>query len=341
MRSNRMAYPALAISVLLGLAACGGGDRPEVSLGADDTRVPVPPYYGLYAFDHGELVRLDGSAAWERQTWNDRDDLSPQTNFVIFSRAVMTDSSGLSDMIQLRRVAHLRSDVSADGRVVPQQDRWDTPDLASYQVPLSYRPVAGRPDMVVAEPAQPLSPGLYALHLNGRSQDVTSRIGIRWPEVQQAQYMAANCVDRYPTGYKTCAEADANPPQSSGQVSVVPLGQTTSELSAPAGNSVVAVPAAPVAGSNMVVRGLTSTKGSIAGGPTLVIEGDVINQSSTASMMPPLYANILDAQGTVLQKVAIEGIPPMTLAPGNSYHFRSEVLNPPPAAVRVRVTPGA
>src|SRR5437868_4199584 len=103
MRANRMAYPALAICVLLGLAACGG-DRPEVSLGADDTRVPVPQYYGIYALDHGELVRLDGSAAWERQTWKDRNNLSPQTTFVIFSRAVMADSGALGDMIQLRRV---------------------------------------------------------------------------------------------------------------------------------------------------------------------------------------------------------------------------------------------
>jgi hypothetical protein len=43
----------------------------------------------------------------------------------------------------------------------------------------------------------------------------------------------------------------------------------------------------------------------------------------------------------VLQHVALEGIPPTTLAPGDSYHFRSEVPDPPPDAVKVRVTPGA
>jgi hypothetical protein len=72
-----------------------------------------------------------------------------------------------------------------------------------------------------------------------------------------------------------------------------------------------------------------------------LIEGNVINRSSTPRQLPQLYANILDAQGTVLQHLAIEGIPPTTLAPGDSYHFHSEVVDPPPTAVKVRVTPGA
>ena len=89
-----------------------------------------------------------------------------------------------------------------------------------------------------------------------------------------------------------------------------------------------------------MVRNLTSSRSTGASGVALLIEGNVINQSGRARPLPQLYANILNTQGVVLQHVALEGIPPTTLAPGDSYHFRSQVLNPPANAVRVRVTPG-
>jgi hypothetical protein len=465
---------------LLALSACSGSDQPTVAVaGGGDVQVPVPANYGLYAFDDGAMVRLDGDPQWERQTWSERNNLSPRTEFVVFNRAVMTDQGSLGQLVLLRRVARLRNEVSATGVVTPAGNRWVVPDMGSYAVPLNFRPVAARPDMVVADPIGDLPPGLYALQLHDSGQTIDSRLGIRWPDLSQASYVANNCVDRYPDGYRSCADSDAamqngqtaaasaqppaappagdaagdqaaqaggQPPSPAGapppaaggqpangtgfqqpgsgqpgsgqpafgqsgsgqpgpgQVAVAPLGgagaaavpplggtgstpvaplggtgntapppppPTSTSTSTPtspampaatppatpaAASAPPAAPAAPAAapaptapataaaapaGGDIVVRNLVSSRSTGAGGAALLIEGNVINQSGTARPLPQLYANILNAQGVVLQHVALEGIPPTTLAPGDSYHFRSEVPDPPPDAVKVRVTPGA
>jgi hypothetical protein len=93
--------------------------------------------------------------------------------------------------------------------------------------------------------------------------------------------------------------------------------------------------------ANLSIKDLRSSRSADAGGaPTLVVEGDIVNTSSALRTVPPqLGLSLLGADGTVLQTVAIANLPPAVLAPGDSFHFRSVVTNPPADAVRVRVTP--
>jgi|SRR5579872_490482 len=336
MRCARGIPQSLAACSFLALVACGSS-QPQVNLG-NESSLPIPPTYGLYAYDGDQLIRLDGDSNWERSTWSSRSDLPPKVEFVVFSRSLTTDPTPLQKLIELRRVAHVRNDVSGNGNVVPaQNNRWAAPNLPDYQVALNFTPVPGHSDMVVAAPSDPLAQGLYSFSLAARPQPLDSRVGIGWSDVDQNQYAEAHCVDSYPGGYRLCAESDAraNDP-AAGMIANQPAANQ------PAAMTVAAVPAPGTNASvaNLTVMNLRSSRSFVAGSRTLVVEGNLVNTSSALRTVPPqLVLSLLGADGTVLQTVAIADLPPAVLAPGDSYHFRSEVTDPPADAVRVRVTP--
>jgi hypothetical protein len=331
MHRARRVHPLLATCSFLVIAACGSS-QPQLNLG-NQSSLPIPPNYGLYAYDGDQLIRLDGDSNWERSTWSNRSDLPPKVEFVVFNRSLTTDPTPLQDVIELRRVAHVRNDVNGNGNVVPaQNNRWAAPDLPVYRVALNFTPVPGHSDMVVAEPSDPLAQGLYSFSLQTRSQPLDTRVGIGWSDVDQTQYAEAHCVDSYPAGYRLCSESDAraNDP-AAGTIGNQPAAMTVAAVPAPGTNAVVA---------NLTVKDLRSSRSVVAGALTLVVEGDLVNTSAALRTVPPqLVLSLLGADGTVLQNVAIADLPPAVLAPGDSYHFRSEVSDPPANAVRVRVTP--
>jgi hypothetical protein len=328
----------LAACSFLALAACGSS-QPQLNLG-NQSSLPIPPNYGLYAYDGDRLIRLDGDSNWERSSWSDRSDLPPKVEFVVFNRSLVTDPTALQNLVELRRVAHVRNDVSGNGNVVPaQNNRWDAPDLPDYRIALNFTPVPGHSDMVVAAPSDPLAQGLYSFSLQTRPRPLDSRVGIGWSDVDQTQYAEAHCVDSYPAGYRLCAESDARAND--------PAAGTVANQPAANQPATMTVAAAPDPGTNatvanLTVRDLRSSRSVIAGSLTLVVEGNLVNTSSGLRTVPPQLAlSLLGTDGTVLQTVAIADLPPAVLAPGDSYHFRSEVTDPPADAVRVRVTPAS
>src|SRR5207248_7424275 len=150
----------LAGCALLGLAGCGSS-TPQLSMQGEE--IPMPPAYGLYAYNGDNLTRLDGSADWERSTWGDRSDLPPKVEFLVYEPTVATDPTSLPNLIQLRRVAHVRNQINASGQVAPaQNNRWGAPDLPDYRVGLNYTPAPGHPDILVAKPSDELGEGLYS-----------------------------------------------------------------------------------------------------------------------------------------------------------------------------------
>ena len=165
----RMIPQWLAACSFLALGACGSS-APQLNTGSGPS-VPVPPSYGLYAYDGDQLIRLDGDGNWERSTWSDRSDLPPKIEFIVYNRSLTTDSTPLQDLVELRRVAHVRNDVRGSGNVVPaQNNRWAAPDLPDYRIALNFTPVPGHSDVVVAAPSDPLAPGLYSFSLQARPQ---------------------------------------------------------------------------------------------------------------------------------------------------------------------------
>jgi hypothetical protein len=336
----RMIPRWLAACSFLALGACGSSG-PQLNLG-NESSVPLPPGYGLYAYDGDNLIRLDGDSNWERSTWSDRSDLPRKTEFVVFNRSLTTDPTQLQDLIELRRVAHVRNDIRANGIVVPAaNNRWAAPDLPDYRVALNFTPVPGHSDVVVAVPSDPLDPGLYSFSLQTRPQALDSRLGIGWSDVDQNQYAEAHCVDSYPGGYRLCAESDARANDPAAAEAALQPAAGSPPSNQPAVMTAAAAPAratnAPLA--TLTVRDLRSSRSTVAGAQTLMVEGNIVNTSADLRAVPSqLVLSLLRADGSIAQTVAIADLPPAVLAPGDSYHFRSEVKDPPADAVRVRVS---
>lgn len=279
--------------------------------------VPLPTYYGLYAIEGGELVRLDGPPEWERSTWSTREDLPTDVSFILFSRQIGNASRGLNDLITVERVASVRYQRTASGQLITHAPGtvWASPNLPGYRIALEFEPVPGHPDMVIAKPQTLLPAGLYSLKLNGAETE-NSRFGVAWSRTQQSEYAARYCVEQDPNGYRPCG-------------AVAPSSDTFATASRQGT-------------SDFVVRGLHSSRvTNNDGAPELVIQGQLINNSPIPAIMPALTATLLDAQNQVLQALPAVSLPATPLGPGAAYNFRINVTNPAANASQVRVTPTA
>jgi hypothetical protein len=343
----------IAVCSPLALAACGVS-TPEMTV--QNESVPIPPSYGLYAYNGDNLIRLDGSGDWERSTWADRSSLPPKVEFIVFEPALATDATSLQNLIQLRRVAHVRNQVSANGQVAPAQTtRWGAPDLPDYRITMTYTPAPGRPDLLVAKPSDELAAGLYSFSLQTKPQAINARIGIGWPDVNQTEYAAAHCVDSYPSGYRRCSDSDAraNDP-AAGVAQAAGLAPATMPVAAPTyggtyggttaattiGSAGAAAPDTSAPLANLTVRGLRSSRLTVAGSQALVVEGDIVNTSPAPRVIPSRFVlSLIGSNGAVLEQIAIADLPPTILSPTEVYHFRTEVPNPPADAVRIRLAP--
>lgn len=288
----------LALSVVATLmTACAGLDQRARLL---------PKEQGLYASTGEQLVRLNGSPEWERETWNQRSNLGPRTDFVIYHPAVAQLTGGdIETAIRLEQVSWVRSEVAADGAVTPvPANTWATSRLEAFRVPLEFQRVDLRRDMLVAIPARPLQPGLYSFKFRTAEGVYNTRVGIGWPTVNRKDYAAATCVDRYPgTGqlYRRCGQQQA----------VAASGGLNLYLVTP--------------------QAMASQEGR-----AMVIQGVIVNESDTAQPVPPLSGYLHRSDGQVLRRWQFAA-PAAEIGPGESISFRSEVPDPPPGAHSVRV----
>ena len=210
----RYARVALIGMLAATLSACGSDESEDTasSVEFDDEYASVlPSKYGLYAIQDGQLGRLDGERSFQVETWESRSALQPDVQFIVFDRALDDRSVRLQNAIEMRRLAHVRNDVSATGAVTPTgRDIWVVADLPDLAVPLDFAPVPGRPDMIRVIPSSALEPGLYALEFRQGDSVTSGRFGVGWDEVDKDAYIADNCVDRYAgqnTTYRLCSHA--------------------------------------------------------------------------------------------------------------------------------------
>lgn len=304
MKTHDLTHGLPGLLAVLLLSACApppsqlsGTDAPASAT----TPLPsLPQYYGLYAVEQTALLPIGSSAEPDPDNWSSRADLSPETSFLIYSRSLTVDPEPLDSAITLDRLAQVRDERTEDGTVIPLANRWTAPNLPGYQVPLQFEPVAGQPEMIIAAPQIPLTPGVYSLKLNG--VDVwDSRFGVAWSSVSAQQYAAEHCVEKLPSGYQPCIA---------------------------------------VGGSRgFIVRELRSLRTTDENAPGLTIEGQLVNTSSVSEILPSLSASLLDDQNQVVQALPAVTLPEQALEPGGVYDFRINVTNPAPGAARVRVTP--
>jgi hypothetical protein len=228
--------------------------------------------------------------------------------FVIEDPQLATGSGSHQALIELWNVAWVRSDLRIDGSAAPVQgSQWAVARLDSFQVPLVYRQVAGRPDVIHAIPQERLAPGLYSLQLRKTSGARSARFGVDWSETDRQDYSAAHCVDR----------------RSGGQPLFVLCGAPETIASqAPAGGLKISL--------------LDPVARAVDGQRTLMIQGLITNGSSEAKTVPMLEATLHDQTGTVLTRWTFAP-EKAQLDPGESATFRTEIQEAPAATSRVNV----
>ncbi len=328
-----LARGATALLLIAGLGACASAPR--------QPSYPVPDQPGIYSLNgKSDLRRLDGDPNWEASTWPDRANLPTDTQFVINDPALANRAPGSA--IELWRVAWVRSEINASNQAMPiSGPAWDVAPIAPYDIPFRYDSPPNKPSVVRITPNAPLAPGLYEVRVTSPSAR-QARLGVGWNNLDQRQYSALNCVDRYVADgnvYRPCNAAQIVQP-----LAVVPAETViySPGVSVPAG-TLVAVPTTTVAAPGTTVPGTT-----VAGATVLVpaaltpaglditlaepirhnngllLQGTVTNGTGQVQVLPALQATLQDAGGRDVQRWVFQPAA-TTLAPGARTAFQTEV----------------
>lgn len=269
----------------------------------------VPRQAGLYAVEDGEPTRLDGDPEWERETWEQRSNFSPEISFLIRASALATATRSPEQLIQIHKVGWVRSEITPTGDIQPiSGSQWANTQIEALRVPVRLSRHHDHEDVVQVTPLSALAPGLYTLSTSLASPGIQARFGVLWPEVDRREYAAAHCVDRYPEGpekYRTCAEQE--------------LG---------------------IASRLLKIHLVKPEFYNLPGQPReLIIKGVVVNTSEQPAPVPPLQAQLVNRQGVVVKHWEFL-TDDKSLAPGASVPFESRLTNPPVGASDVQVTFG-
>jgi hypothetical protein len=296
--ADRLLRGLAAIVLMAGMSGCAW-----IGLGGRDA---PPDEHGLYATHDGDLQRLDGDRDWEMQTWPVRSNLSPGVEFVIRHSDLRAAGDSPEDMIRLRRVAWVRSEITQEGDIVPVDgSTWAVTEIDALHVPFRIQIHESDPGTVRVIPEDRLERGLYSLQLRGRSGTVSARLGVEWDAVDRRRYSATHCVDRYAgdnTRYRPCAQQEQ-----------------------------------ALASRWLRIHLVEPEVRNVAGQRKLVVQGVVINTSERPRNVPTLEAHLRSANGEIVKRWRFD--PSATeLEPGASARFRGEIPDPPPDTRNVHVT---
>jgi hypothetical protein len=355
--STRIARNALSLALLAGVSACAGTREPPY---------PIPDEPGIYAFTtEDELHRLDGDREWEEETWPERSNMPSNVHFVIYEPALAGRSAG--NTVQLWRVAWVRSEINAQGQAMPiSGNEWAVAPFERFSVPFRYESPPGETEIVHIVPTVPLQPGLYDVTIPGARE---ARVGVTWNSVDQRQYAAQNCVDRYDGNfYRTCPVASEQPTASlprpaDPSAAGITEGGALASLGAPSSSAPPVAPA-PTSATPSVAPAPASPAPSAAPAPTtaqqpavpvsaeglqislldpvrrnggLIIQGVVTNTSSEMRAIPTMQGSLETSTGQEVRRWEFR--PQVTtLGPGERANFNTEVRPVPPGVARASVS---
>ena len=337
MSSMRIARDAMCLIILVGASACAGTREPSY---------PVPDEPGIYAFTTKDnLSRLDGDRDWEAETWPERSNMPTNVQFVISDPALAGRSAATS--VELWKVAWVRSEINPQGQAMPVEDsQWAVAPIGQFSIPFRYESPAGQTDIVHIVPSVPLEPGLYTLRINPGERQ--ARVGVAWNNVDQRQYSAANCVDRYAAEntYRNCtavvgampAPGDSYSPgvtanASNGGLGSLAAPQPAMVVPAPAPAPATTQPVAAAAGAQGLQIALVDPVRKNDG---LLIQGVVINTSDQVRTIPTMQGSLENQAGQEVRRWVFQ--PPVrTLAPGQRANFSTEVRPLPTGVARASV----
>jgi hypothetical protein len=330
----RVARNAMCLALLVGAAACATSNTRAPSY-------PVPDVPGLYAVNSsGDLQRLDGDREWEAQTWSRRSNFASNTQFVINEPALSGQSPATS--VELWKLAWVRSEINAQGRPMPVPgDQWSVAPIREYSVPFRYESPAGQTDVVRITPTVPLEPGLYAIRVVSPVVR-EARVGVGWNTIDQQQYSARHCVDRYPAEgniYRSCATViEPAAPAAVVPAPVVPSGNLGSLSAQP---TVVAPAPAPAGAQPLPVAAASQGLQIALADPVrrndgLLLQGVVINSSNQVLAVPTMQGSLETATGQEVRRWVFRA-PVASLAPGQRTNFSTEVRPLPAGVARANV----
>ena len=340
--STRVARNALFLVLLASVSACAGTREPSY---------PVPDEPGIYAFTTKDnLRRLDGDRDWEVETWPERSNMPGNVQFVINEPALAGRSAGNS--VELWRVAWVRSEINAQGQAMPAEgSAWAVAPLEPFAIPFRYESPPGQTDIVHIVPTVPLEPGLYTLRIAnpGARQ---ARVGVTWPGIDQRQYSAMNCVDRYDGNtYRLCNAVvgaaparTGNPPAGDPYNAGVTANAGGLASLTPPQPAPVIVQQAPVQQTlAQPVAAATSAEGlqialtdPVRRNDGLLIQGTVINTSNQVRAIPTMQGSLENSTGQEMRRWVFQ--PPVrSLQPGERANFSTEVRPIPAGVARASV----
>lgn len=286
-----------ATVVSAGATALGGCSFWGSEVKTEDGQVIIDPDdEGMYAYQgNDDLVRLDGDLEWEQETWADRNNLTPGSIFVVRDSALEEAAAPLQQIVGLRRVAWVRSQISdTDGITPVTGSQWRDAAVPELEVPLEYARSDPDSDVVQVRPLAPLQPGLYSFYMEAEESSRRARLGVAWPETDKQAYAATVCVDRYvgqSTGYRLCGEHTVAGSSGALQIYLVkPQTRTT------------------------------------ASGRAMVISGIILNDSNEVQNVPGLLGELRDAAGAPLTRWHFKA-GSTRLEPGQTTSFHNEITD--------------
>jgi hypothetical protein len=260
--------------------------------------------------------------------------------------------------VELWRVAWVRSEINAQNQAMPiEGSQWAVAPIEQFSVPFRYESPEGDTSIAHIVPTAPLEPGLYTLRIvNPDARQ--ARVGVAWKSVDQRQYSAANCVDRYQGNvYRACTTAVGGDigaqsapgggyPYSPGVTANAANGGLGSlsapepapaPMPAPAPQAAAPAPMpapAPTAAAPAAAQGQglqIALTDPVRQNDGLLIQGVVINNSSQQQTIPTMQASLENQAGQEVRRWVFQ--PPVAqLGPGERASFQTEV-HPLPAGI--------
>lgn len=297
---GRVFRPAIVLLLTAALAGCAGGQYSDPVAEAASAEITQA---GIYAYDDGDIVRLSGSPEWERQTWEDREDLSSDIVLIVYDPSLLA-SAVSQDAVSLREVAWVEQEIVAQTGVAGAagESPWVATDLAEFEHPVDISPLGSNPQMLRVTPRSALDPGLYSIALDGPEEGMFARFGVGWTSLDMNSYAESHCVDRYRASDRT----------------------------------VYARCGTQMGAEGLAIRDLHTETLSSASPDVLVLKGKVENTTDHPAQVPPLLATVSDAGGTPLQEWTFS-TEPNFLMPGETTFFQTQLVDPPRAVDNVEV----
>jgi hypothetical protein len=314
----RVARMAACVALVSALSACGSG-----SSGPAQQSQARPD--GVYIIQDGKLGRLNEDPQKILKTWDQRTNLASNVQFLVVDPSVAAHAPD-ADSISLQRVSKVRNNVKANGRAKPtSKAEWVVANLPEDKIPVTVVRDSNTSHQLRVTANQPLAPGLYAITYNTGRDRIGGRFGVGWAAADKTQYASMHCVDRYagnPASYRPCNEFTAAKPVVK-QPAAKPVVQSS-------------VGQSSVGSSPIQISGLKVHKEIVGGKPLLVLQGKMMNTSSSTQKVPPLLAVITDKQGRELARWPFRTLADQ-LPPGGSADFQTSTDSPPKGTASIAI----